>query len=140
MNASVHPAQLAALRSAEYSTTKNKRAWLALYADDAVIQDPVGVSPLDPTGEGHKGKPALEKFWDTAIAQGQLTFKVRESYPCADECANVATITNTMPSGVSLTTDLVIVYRVNSAGLIVSLKAYWDFAKIAAQLQTMVAR
>jgi steroid delta-isomerase len=140
MNAPMHPAQLAALRSAEYSTTKNKRAWLALYADDAVVQDPVGVSPLDPTGEGHKGKHALEKFWDTAIAQGELTFKVRESYPCADECANVATITNKMPSGVSLTTDLVIVYRVNSAGLIVSLKAYWDFAKIAAQLQAMVAK
>lgn len=140
MNATMHPAQLAALRSAEYSTTKNKRAWLALYADDAVVEDPVGVSPLDPTGEGHKGKHALEKFWDTAIGQGELTFHVRESYPCADECANVATITNKMPSGVSITTDLVIVYRVNGAGLIVSLKAYWDFAKVAAQLQAMVAR
>jgi steroid Delta-isomerase len=105
-----------------------------------VVQDPVGVSPLDPTGEGHKGKHALEKFWDTAIAQGEMTFHVRESYPCGDECANVATTTNRMPSGVSLTTDLVIDYRVNSAGLIVSLKAYWDFAKVAAHLQTMVAR
>jgi hypothetical protein len=36
---------------------------------------------------------------------------------------------------VEIGTDCVIVYRVNAAGRIVSLKAYWEFEKIAAQLE-----
>ena len=74
------------------------------------------------------------------MAQGDLSFHVRESYACADECANVATITNKLPSGVTVNTDLVAVYRVNSAGLIVSMKAYWDVAKVMEQVSAMVAR
>jgi steroid delta-isomerase len=140
MNASVHPAQAAGLRSAELAMAKNKSAWLALYADDAVVQDPVGVSPLDPTGEGHRGKEALGRFWDMAIAPGKLTMRIRESYPSGDACANVVTITNELPAGGSVTTDCVIVYRVNGAGLIVSLNAYWEFAKVAAQLQKLLAK
>jgi steroid Delta-isomerase len=140
MNANMHPAQLAGRRSAEYAMAKNKNAWLALYAEDALLQDPVGVSPLDPDGRGHKGREALSRFWDMAIAPGELTMKVRESYPSGDECANVVTITNKLPSGGAVTTDCVILYRVNGAGLIVSLKAYWEFEKVAAQLQKLLSR
>jgi steroid Delta-isomerase len=132
-----HAAQLAGRRSAEYAMEKNKTAWLALYAEDAVVQDPVGVSPLDPAGEGHKGKAALARFWDMAIAQGELTMNIRESYPSGDQCANVVTITNKLPAGGTIVTDCVIVYRINDAGLIVNLKAYWEFAKVAAQLEKM---
>ena len=45
---SSHPAQRAAALSARYASERNKAAWLDLYAEDALIQDPVGVSPLDP--------------------------------------------------------------------------------------------
>jgi hypothetical protein len=140
MNTPVHPAQAAGLRSAELAMAKNKSAWLALYAEEAVVQDPVGVSPLDPTGKGHRGKEALGRFWDAVIAAGELTMRIRESYPSGDECANVVAITNKLPSGGSITTDCVIVYRVDDAGLIVSLKAYWEFAKVAAQLQKLLAK
>ncbi|HTV94922.1 MAG TPA: nuclear transport factor 2 family protein [Steroidobacteraceae bacterium] len=140
MSTPVHPAQAAGLRSAELAMAKNKSAWLALYADDAVVQDPVGISPLDATGEGHRGKQALGRFWDMAIAPGELTMRIRESYPAGDECANVVTITNQLPAGGSVTTDCVIVYRVDREGLIVSLKAYWEFAKIAAQLQKLLGK
>lgn len=139
-SAQLPPAQLASRRSAEYATAKNKGAWLALYAEDAVVEDPVGVSPLDPEGRGHKGKAALERFWDMAIAPGELTMNVRESYPSGDECANVITITNKLPSGSAVVTDCVSVYRVNSAGLIVSLRAYWEFAKVAAQLEKLLGK
>jgi steroid Delta-isomerase len=130
-------AQLAGRRSAEQAMAKNKSAWLALYAEDALLQDPVGVSPLDPAGEGHRGKAALARFWDMAIAPGELTMNIRESYPSGNECANVVTITNKLPAGGTIVTDCVIVYRVDAAGLIVNLKAYWEFAKVAAQLEKM---
>jgi ketosteroid isomerase-like protein len=139
MNAAIHPAQLAGRRSIDCVRRKDKAGWLALYADDAIVQDPVGVSPLDPAGNGHRGKEAIGRFWDMVIAPGNLEFTLHASHPCADECANVATITNTMPGGVKIRTDLVIVYRVNEAGLIVSLKAYWEYAKVEEQLNAALA-
>ncbi len=60
---------------------KNKEAWLGLYADDAVIMDPVGVSPLDPTGLGQRGKEAISQFWDMVIAPGEMDFRVQSSHP-----------------------------------------------------------
>lgn len=131
-------AQQAGEESLTQVKAKNKAAWLELFADDAVLQDPVGVSPLDPSGLGHRGKEAIGRFWDAAIAPGQLETQIRESYPSGDECANVATFVNRMPNGVAIKTDLVTVYRVDAGGKIVSLKAYWEYAKIAAQLEALL--
>ena len=33
------------------------------------------------------GKEAIGAFWDKVIARNNGVFRVRESYPCADECA-----------------------------------------------------
>lgn len=49
----------------------DREGWLALYADDAVVKDPVGKSPFDTSGEGHKGKAGIAKFWDTVIEIGR---------------------------------------------------------------------
>ena len=55
-----HPAIQANIKSIGLASKGKKDEWLALYAEDAVVQDPVGVSPFDPTGEGHKGKAAID--------------------------------------------------------------------------------
>ena len=130
-----HPAQLASAMSRRNVMGKNRAAWIELFAEDAVLQDPVGVSPLDPSGLGHRGKEAIGRFWDMVIAPGNVEMIVRESYPAGDECANVVTIVNRMPGGVEISTETVICYRVDSRGKIVSLKAYWEFEKVAAQLE-----
>ena len=39
-----------ARRSQAAVTAKDRSAWLGLFAPDAVVQDPVGPSPLDPLG------------------------------------------------------------------------------------------
>jgi steroid delta-isomerase len=130
-----HPAQHASIQSMRNVRAKNRAAWLDLFADEAVLQDPVGVSPLDPGGLGHRGKAALARFWEMVIAPGNVEMHVRESYPAGDECANVVTIVNRMPGGVEIKVDTVICYRVDTAGKLVSLKAYWEFEKVAAQLE-----
>jgi ketosteroid isomerase-like protein len=132
--ASEHPARRASANSMRNVHAKNRAGWLALFADDAVIEDPVGVSPLDPSGRGHRGKEAIARFWDTVIAPGNVEMRVRESYASGDECANVVSLVNRMPGGIEIGTDCVIVYRVDAAGRIVSLRAYWEFEKVAAQL------
>ena len=135
LNESTHPAQFASIQSMRNVRAKNRAAWLALFAEDAVVQDPVGVSPLDPSGNGHRGHESIGRFWDMVIAPGETVMRVRESYPSGSECANVVTLTNTMPGGIEITVDTVIVYRVDERGKLVSLKAYWDFAKVAGQLE-----
>ena len=135
---STHIAQRAAALSARYASARDKAAWLALYADDAIIQDPVGVSPLDPTGLGHRGREALVRFWDMIIGPGDMTYRIRESYPCADECANVWSLTNRLPDGSEITVDLVSIYKVNAAGKLTAMRAYWSYAEVEAKLRSMV--
>ena len=45
-------AQAAAQRSIDTVRAKDKDGWVANFADDACIEDPVGKSPLDQTGNG----------------------------------------------------------------------------------------
>ncbi len=44
-----------ARRSQAAVEAKDRQAWLGLFAPDAVVADPIGPSPLDPAGLGHRG-------------------------------------------------------------------------------------
>lgn len=134
------PAQQASFNSMRNVKARNRAGWLALFAEDALLQDPVGVSPLDPTGEGHRGHEAIGAFWDNVIVPNGGLFRIRESYPAADECANVITLGKTLPNGKQFDVDFVAVYRVDEAGRIVSLKAYWQFDKVMEQFAAAMAQ
>lgn len=94
-----HPARDAALKSITAVQNKDREGWLSLWHPEGLIQDPVGVSPLDPTGEGHRGIAAITAFYDNVIAAGDVRFHIRESFACGDECANVGTITTRSADG-----------------------------------------
>jgi steroid delta-isomerase len=125
-----HAARLASQRSMEAVHKKDKQAWLDNFADDAVVEDPIGISALDPTGEGQRGKEAISKFWDAQIGPNKVMFNIRESYAAGDEVANVGTITVVMPGGLTTLVDGVFTYRVNAAGKLAALRAYWDPDKL----------
>ena len=121
-------AQLAAGRSMDAVRRKDREAWLNNFADDACVEDPVGVSPLDPTGLGQRGKEAIGVFWDTMIAPGRIEFAMRESWPAGDKAvANVGSIFNEMPDGTKIEAKGVYVYHVNDEGKVIHLRAYWDY-------------
>jgi len=122
--------------SRDYAVAKDKQNWLDLFAEDAIVQDPIGKSPLDPVGDGHKGMEAIEKFYDTVIANGNIEFNILESIPCADECANFAEIKNIVGDE-KIETKMIVIYRVNSDDKIVSLRAFWDYQKMEDQLKAM---
>ena len=129
-----HPARLASQRSMEVVQKKGENAkerWLALFADDAVIEDPIGPSPFDPERKGHRGKAAIAAFWDMTIANVQLKFDIERSYACGNEVANVGTITSTLPDGKAIPVSGVFTYRVDAEGKVVALRAYWEFDKVA---------
>ena len=121
-----HPARAASQASMDAVEAGDREGWLALFAPDAVIEDPIGVSILDPTGEGHRGVGAIAAFWDTTIASGEVRFAIRESYAAGNEVANVGTITTTFPDGSGVDVDGVFTYRVGDDGLIRALRAFWS--------------
>jgi hypothetical protein len=121
-----HPARAMAMRSIRCAESGDRAGWLALWDDDALIQDPVGVSPLDPEGQGHRGIEAITAFYDKVIAPADLRFQIRQTFACGNECANVGTITTRIGSLVSRT-ELVMVYCLAESGKLASLRAFWEF-------------
>jgi len=109
----------------------DREAWLALFADDAVVEDPIGPSAFDPEGEGHRGPEAIAAFYDNVIAANEsITFTIRESYLCGDECANVGAIRIAFAGGSAVEVDGVYTYRRSPDGRIAALRAYWEADKI----------
>ena len=131
-------AQELSFLSRDYAVAKDKENWLALFDKDALVQDPIGKSPLDPEGNGHQGIAAIEKFYDTVIANGNIEFIIVESIPCANECANYAQIVN-LVGDIKIETKMIVIYRINSNDKIESLRAFWDYQKMEKQLNKMLS-
>ena len=118
-----------ARRSQAAVRAKDRAAWLGLFAADAVVADPVGRSPLDPAGSGHRGLAAIAAFYDAVIAPNeQINFEIERSYLCGDEVADVGTIRTTLPGGKHIVVVRgVYTYRSDGAGRLAALRAYWEF-------------
>ncbi|HEY2640351.1 MAG TPA: nuclear transport factor 2 family protein [Streptosporangiaceae bacterium] len=110
---------------------KDRDGWLGLFAPDAVVQDPIGPSPFDPEGTGHRGPDAIAAFYDTVIAPNDLiTFEIENSYLCGNEVADVGIIRTVLPGGKHVAVVRgVYTYRSNGAGQLAALRAFWEFDK-----------
>jgi steroid delta-isomerase len=125
-----HPARAASRRSMEAVHAKDKQAWVDNFTDDAIIEDPIGASPLDPEGKGHRGKDAIARFWDKQIGPNRVLFNIERSYAAGLEVANVGTITVLMPGGMVMLVDGVFTYRVDETGKLSALRAYWELSEL----------
>jgi steroid delta-isomerase len=131
-----NPARRASQLSYDAVGRKAKDEWLALFSDDAVVEDPVGVSYIDPEGKGHRGKEGLSEFWDTVIAPvTRFTFHVKDSFASGPNCANVSTFSTELADGSLADTELVAVYKLDDAGRIESMRAYWEVDRTIASLR-----
>jgi ketosteroid isomerase-like protein len=120
-----------ARRSQAAVRAKDRAAWLSLFAADAVVQDPIGPSPFDEAGTGHRGTAAIAAFYDSVIAPNEsITFEIESSYLCGDEVADAGVIRTVLPGGRHVAVvHGVYTYRVNGAGQIAALRAYWEYNK-----------
>ncbi|MCB0975072.1 MAG: nuclear transport factor 2 family protein [Actinobacteria bacterium] len=125
-----HPARAAAARSMKAVEAADRQAWLANFTPEAIVEDPVGVSILDPAGLGHQGIDAIAAFWDANIGPNAVRFSIDRSYAAGDEVANVGTITTTLPDGSLTEVQGVFVYRVDEQGLLTSLRAFWEMEQL----------
>jgi steroid delta-isomerase len=126
-NAGVTPREMSK-RSMAAIESKDRDGWLSLFAEDAVVEDPVGPSMLDPEGLGHRGKEAIARFFDDVIAPNdKIEFTIKLSYQSGPEVANVGTIDITFPGGTQIASvDLVSTYRIGKDGRLESLRAHWE--------------
>jgi ketosteroid isomerase-like protein len=132
-----HPARTASRRSMEAVSRKAKSEWLALFAEDAIVEDPVGPSMFDPEGKGHHGRDGIAAFWDMTVATAdRLTFAIEDSFAAGLEVANTGVITTFLPDGSRVDAEGVFLYRVGDDGLIKSLRAFWEVDRAMATLRT----
>jgi steroid delta-isomerase len=125
-----HPAMAAARASWSAVHRKSKQDWLDLMADDITIEDPIGVSPLDPDGKGHSGKKAVSAFWDRNIGPSTIRIEAHESFAAGKESAHVMTLRTTLANGTTMIVHGIFTYRVNDAGKLTNLRGYWQLDQL----------
>jgi steroid delta-isomerase len=105
---------------------KDKQRWLDLFEDDATIEDPVGVSPTDPTGKGHIGKAAISAFYDTfPLEAGQMDFEIHNIIARGNEAAVDLTLKFIGKDGSSGSVKALNIYKASKNGKIASLRSFW---------------
>ena len=125
-------------KSIQYAMEGNKEGWLGMYAEDALVRDPVGPSPFDPEGKGHRGKVAIEKFWDTIIGPAKLTIVPTKRIPSGPNvCAVAMTATNQITPNKQTIVDMIVVYELNAEGKLQTLSAHWDWNEMERQLKEL---
>ena len=134
-----HPARTASQRSYSAVAKGDLAEWLTVYAEDAVLEDPVGPSMFDPEGKGHHGHAGISAFWEKAIAPiDKFEFEIYESFanPGSNTCANIGRIRTSFPDGSYTVTDLIMVYIVDDEGRVKSMKAFWEPDRTMASFTT----
>ena len=104
----------------------DRDGWLALFTDDAVVEDPVGVSPFDGGVGGNRGKEAIARFRDNVISRMEdFEYEIERVYVCGDEAAAVVTFHITS-EGHKMDMDVVNIYTTDGKGKLTSLRSFWD--------------
>jgi len=104
----------------------DKERWIALFAEDYAIEDPVGSRPV-------RGA-AISDFWDCFIAPNDIRFDVHHEFVAGNVVVRDVTISTTMQTGVTVTTPAHLHYTVGADLRIRRMAAHWEPAPVFAQL------
>ena len=105
----------------------NKAAWLALFDEDGLVNDPVGSAP-------HVGGEELAAFYDTFIAPNTVVFRPEHDIVCGDTVIRDLTLEIRMADGVALEVPAHLRYRLASPSRIAGLYAHWELPSMVGQL------
>lgn len=106
---------------------RDREGWLALFADDAHVEDPVGPCEWDPEGKGQRGKAAIGAFYDMFEGfQESFDFEIHHQEARASEVAVFATLHVGMKDGTKASTKVLNVYKQAPDGRIAALRSFWN--------------
>ncbi len=98
----------------------DRAAWLALWADDAELIDPVGAP-------ANVGSEAIAAVWDRVTGLGMTMVPVVERIAvCGDEAVLVFTMNSLMPGFGGMASEIVDVFEFDADGRFQRMRAYWD--------------
>lgn len=109
-------------RSPEAAARHDRDGWVALFADDGRVVDPVGSQP-------HVGRHELRRFFDTFIGPRDITFHRDVDIVSGHSVLRDLTLGIRMSASVSLVVPAILHYELRDAGStpqIVALRAYWE--------------
>lgn len=99
--------------------------WVALWSDDAVIEDPVGPSALDPEGKGHRGPAAIGAFYDMGIAGiERFDYTIERMCMCGHEAAVLVKFDITPAGGERMEFEAMNIYVKAPDGKLAALRSF----------------
>ncbi len=106
----------------------DREGWLALMAEDVVIEDPIGDAVTNPGGQGVRGKEAVSAFFEKTIGRTPTTITCEETFPSSspNEIAHILALRFNFGNGMTGSVRGVFTYRVDDAGLLTNLRGYWN--------------
>jgi steroid delta-isomerase len=122
------PALAASRASWRCVHAKDKDGWLALMADDVVIEDPIGPAFTNPDGTGVRGKDGVSSFWENSIGLATINITCEETFPSSspDEVAHILNLRFTFDNGSASSVRGIFTYKVDDKGLLTNLRGYWN--------------
>jgi hypothetical protein len=125
---------------------KDKRAWLALFADGGAVHDPVGTPPCCKgahTFGRADGPDDLARFYDCFIAPNAIRFEVHRDLVAGRTVVRDVTLHVTGPAGVPTAVPAHLVYTMaEGAGpvRIARMEAFWQSADVMRTVRRAGAR
>ncbi|MCP4608995.1 MAG: hypothetical protein GY845_09830, partial [Planctomycetes bacterium] len=111
----------------------DKEAWLSLFAEQSVIEDPVGTAPhksvLVNSSDCGFDNTQLDKFYDTFIAPNEIEFKYSYDVVAGGSVVRDLTLQITSSTGLITNVHMYVIYEMtNEAGKlkVARLAAHWD--------------
>lgn len=122
----------------------DKSAWLSIFADLSVVEDPVGSKPhvngAFDSRSGRRSNGPLARFYDTFIAPNQIVFHVERDVVNAGHVVRDLTIEITMSPAVTVRVPMHLLYELrDEAGQIKiqRLAAHWELMPMLRQLMAL---
>lgn len=119
----------------------DKNAWLSIFAQYHIVEDPVGSTPhiggIYDAKSAMRGNGALSRFFDTFIAPNRIRFEVAQDIVCDNHVVRDLTIHITMSDKVQVQVPMHLLYELTQERgewKIVRLAAHWELMPMLSQL------
>lgn len=139
--ASPHALMSVVAQSPAAVAVHDKPRWLAIWAANHVIEDPVGSRPvvggLLDRHSGERTTGALSRFWEAFIAANDIAFDVHHDFVSGNRVVRDVTIRTTLSSGATVQTPAHLLYELieeDGEVRIRRMAAHWEVAPAFAQL------
>jgi hypothetical protein len=126
--------------SPEAVARHDKQAWLSLFSEEAVVEDPVGATPVRCVIDretSSRDSSQLERFYETFIASNDIVFQVHNDIVAAGMVARDATIEITSSTWLTTSVHIYVLYElVEEDGRlkIARLAAHWELFNMVRQV------